>query len=395
MPLVSDLISFDSISIDARITKTFSYAVNAVQEGAAASLTSIGRKISDYSGTSEKHSIKRIDRLIGYEKLACVRNAFYRQFCCYFGQQKNPLLLVDWAHIDNNNWCLLRASVAFDGRAFTLYEQIYPERRMNSHGCHIAFLNKLKSCLPKECTPVICTDAGFKVPWFKEVEKLGWYWVGRIRGTVKCSIDKGDNWVTPNALYQRATTAKLESLPDMLISKEKRHPGRAVLFRGKQTTSKKKKKAKRPNCRTYQRHVKAHKDPWLLVSNLPEESFKDSNMVHFYKRRMTIEESFRDSKNEYYGLGLRRCKSRTVRRLQVILLILLVTQWELYIIGKAAENKGLHRYYQANTDTSRRVLSYCYLARRIMVSKAFDFTLEELRAALWELIALTGWEEGS
>lgn len=388
MPLVSDLISFDSISIDARVKKSFALAVNAVQEGAAVSLTAIGRKVSHFSDTSEKHTIKRIDRLIGYEKLADARNSFYQQFCGYFSGQKNPLILVDWAHIDNNKWCLLRASIAFDGRAFTLYEQIYPERKMNSHGCHIAFLNKLKHCLPKQCRPIICTDAGFKVRWFREVEKLGWCWIGRIRGTVKCSLDDGDTWETPNDLYERAT-GKPQVLPDMLISKGKKFRSRAVLFHDKKKVAKKRKRAKRPNCASYKRFVKAYKDPWLLASNLPPGEFTEIDMVNLYKRRMTIEESFRDSKNEYYGLGLRRCKSTTIKRLQVILLILLVAQWELYIIGKAAENKGLQKHYQANTTRERRVLSYCYLACRVILSNLYSFTQEELHSALSELVALT------
>lgn len=25
------------------------------------------------------------------------------------------------------------------------------------------------------------TDAGFRSPWFRAVEKLGWYWLGRLR----------------------------------------------------------------------------------------------------------------------------------------------------------------------------------------------------------------------
>lgn len=392
MPLVSNLISFDSISIDARIQKTFGFAVKSVQEGAAVSLTSIGRKASKFMGIAEKHAIKRIDRLIGYDTLASVRNEFYSQFCCFFSHLENPLILVDWAHIDNNRWCLLRASIALDGRAFTLYEQIYPEKNMNCHARHIEFLAELKSCLPEQCQPIICTDAGFKVPWFQEVEKYGWYWVGRIRGTVRLSPDDGDSWKTPKALYTEHTGA-LQVLPDMLISKASRHASRALVFKGgtEETAEQKtgrKKKANRAKCKDYLRHKKAYDDPWLLASNLPAEAFTADNIVNFYMRRMTIEESFRDSKNEYYGLGLRRCKSTTIKRLQVILLILLVAQWELYIIGKAAENKGLQRYYQANTIRHRRVLSYCFLACRIIENGVFSFTEEELMSALKQLIEI-------
>jgi hypothetical protein len=29
--------------------------------------------------------------------------------------------------------------------------------------------------------PIIVTDAGFKVPWFRQILKLGWDFVGRTR----------------------------------------------------------------------------------------------------------------------------------------------------------------------------------------------------------------------
>ena len=112
------------------------------------------------------------------------------------------------------------------------------------------------------------------------------------------------------------------------------------------------------------------------------------DLVNFYRRRMSIEESFRDSKNEYYGLGMRRCRSTTIKRLQVILLILLVAQWELYIIGRAAENKEPHKYYHAKTTRHKRVLSYCYLACRIIASGRYDLTQRELQEALRQLVEL-------
>ena len=255
MTLVSSLFSFDSISIDARVPKTFALAVKAVQEGAAVSLTSIGRQISGYVGISEKDAIKRIDRLVGNGKLACLRTEFYSQFCCYFASMKNPLILVDWAHIDDNRWCLLRASIAFDGRAFTLYEQLHPRNKMACPKCHVEFLNTLKMLLPEPCQPVICTDAGFKVPWFLEVEKLGWHWVGRVRGTVKLSFDEGDNWESLHTVYARKVK-KTHPLPDMLISKEHKFSSRAVLHGGKiqteeeesETEGKEQKEPPRPNC---------------------------------------------------------------------------------------------------------------------------------------------------
>ncbi|SFD65862.1 hypothetical protein SAMN02745724_05149, partial [Pseudoalteromonas denitrificans DSM 6059] len=89
------------------------------------------------------------------------------------------------------------------------------------------------------------------------------------------------------------------------------------------------------------------------------------------KRRMTIEEAFRDTKNEYYGLGLKRSRSNNIERLQALLLIALIAQYTLYLIGKAAEILKYHYHFQANTIKKRRVLSYCYLGKRILTHKNY------------------------
>jgi hypothetical protein len=39
---------------------------------------------------------------------------------------------------------------------------------------HKAFLQCLQQMLPAGCQPVIITDAGFRTPWFKQVEHAGW-----------------------------------------------------------------------------------------------------------------------------------------------------------------------------------------------------------------------------
>ncbi|WP_240931808.1 transposase, partial [Azotobacter chroococcum] len=38
------------------------------------------------------------------------------------------------------------------------------------------------------------------------------------------------------------------------------------------------------------------REPWLLASNLPEERWSAAQVVAIYKRRMQIEEGFRDLK---------------------------------------------------------------------------------------------------
>jgi hypothetical protein len=92
-----------------------------------------------------------------------------------------PIVLVDWSDIrEHKRIMALRASIAFNGRSITLYEKSYPLSEQCSKASHNGFLADLAKILPLHVTPLIVTDAGFKVPWYKEVEAHGWFWLSRI-----------------------------------------------------------------------------------------------------------------------------------------------------------------------------------------------------------------------
>ena len=65
---------------------------------------------------------------------------------------------------------MIRAALPIQGRAITIYEEVYPLSNHTSGKAHHHFLTHLAKVLPENVTPIICTDAGFKVPWCKEVD---------------------------------------------------------------------------------------------------------------------------------------------------------------------------------------------------------------------------------
>lgn len=65
---------------------------------------------------------------------------------------------------------VLRSSVALHGRSITLYEKSFPISDQCSKAAHDQFLADLASILPSDTTPLIVSDVGFKVPWYKSVE---------------------------------------------------------------------------------------------------------------------------------------------------------------------------------------------------------------------------------
>ncbi|KAA3490778.1 transposase, partial [Vibrio mimicus] len=92
-----------------------------------------------------------------------------------------PVVLIDWSDIrEHKRLMVLRASVALQGRSVTLYEKAFPLSMQCSKSAHDQFLSDLANILPSSVTPLIISDAGFKVPWYKSVEEHGWYWLSRV-----------------------------------------------------------------------------------------------------------------------------------------------------------------------------------------------------------------------
>ena len=87
---------------------------------------------------------------------------------------------------------------------------------------------------------------------------------------------------------------------------------------------------------------------------------------------MQIEENFRDDKSGHLGMGLEHSGSDSQCRLSNLVLIASLINFALTMAGICAEAEGLHRRFQANTVTTRRVLSFFYLGRRV-VKRARDF----------------------
>ena len=135
-------------------------------------VTAIGRGIQ--SAATEKSCIKRADRLLSNEAFQADIPLIYAALTKALVHTKQPLILIDWSNADNKKrHFILRASLALEGRSLTLLQDVKAVDDYNCPHVHQAFLLRLKASLPVDCRPVIVTDAGFKVPWLKQIRKLG------------------------------------------------------------------------------------------------------------------------------------------------------------------------------------------------------------------------------
>jgi len=367
--------------IHARRMATVVAVITAITKKNRLSLTSIGRALE--SRTFPKHDIKRVDRLLSNPLMWIDRHRFFAAMASsLLGTNPRPTILLDWTKC--GALYALVAAVPVGGRAIPIYLEVHPEKLLGNSRIQRRFLRALKRVLPEGVRPILVTDAGFQGPFFLDVQRLGWDFVGRLRGTGQVLTRQG--WIDLAGFYLRARlkaqsfglcrlyrTANSVEAQIVLarIPSKGRHPWtrRRTGLGGVPPST-----------------ITGSIDPWLLASSL---SHPPEQVVALYAKRMQIEETFRDAKNHRYGWSLRHVRCHSPERLQVLLLLASIAMAAVSLIGAAAAAAGRDRHYQANT-VRRRVLSDFVLgiavsARRDTVGLA---PFIHLALARWRVILL-------
>lgn len=360
---------------------TMTLACRALLNSKALTLTELGRNLPTKSRA--KHNIKRMDRLLGNRHLHHERLAVYRwhaSFIC--SGNPMPVILVDWSDIrEQKRLVALRASVALQGRSVTLYERAFPLEEQCSKAAHDRFLSELASILPANVVPLIVSDAGFKVPWYKSVEDHGWYWLSRVRGKVRFADIGAQNWQPISKLHSQASS-RAKSLGDKKLTQGNPINCQIVLYKSL-PKGRKNQRSTRTNCHHPSPKVysASAKEPWVLATNFPPAARTPKQLVKLYAKRMQVEETFRDLKSPVYGLGLRQSRTNSPARFDIILLIALMLQFMFWLTGLHAQGQGWDRHFQANTIRTRNVLSTVRLGLEVMRRPDYEVSTQELLAA--------------
>jgi len=210
---------------------------------------------------------------------------------------QRPVVIIDWSDVvDGHEQLILTAAVPMGGRALPIYEEVHPLRRYNSPRTHRLFLKRLAQIIPADRCPIIVTDAGFRDPWFRQVEALGWDWVGRIRNKAKYSLDEGANWAYTTRLYLKATQ-RIQHLGWGWLSAKNPYGCSLYLVKKYHRGRGRPRKAHGAHVHAV-RCRKLYKDPWLLASSLEHSRGAGKRIVKLYALRMQIEETFRKASPE-------------------------------------------------------------------------------------------------
>ncbi len=384
--IIQDLLDAECPQIHAKRRRCLAVMADAARDG---ELTLMGMSRSLPQGTSIRQRIKRCDRLMSNKKLNDEILPIYAAMARrVIAPSSQPAIIVDWSDLRaDQSRQLLRAALMVRGRAVVLYEEVHPRKDYTKPKVHRRFLQRLQSILPPMSRPVIVTDAGFRAPWFKMVERIGWAWIGRIRNrdmVRPCGSEQP--WQGCKSLYTKANKnpkdlghfdyVRSNTVACRLVLIKKRPKGRH-----QKTLA-----GKRSRSRQSLKNAAGQIEPWLLAVSPQLASLNAAQIVELYGGRMQIEQSFRDLKNPRWGLALSHTQTRNPKRLAVLLLIGALAIYALWLIGLAARASGYCIEY-GSRKKAKSTLSVISLAQwwlreegstRAIMRRRIRFALEEL-----------------
>ena len=335
--------------MDPRRLRTLALAVQALLAGRRLVLMDLARSFP--GARRVRAPLKRLDRLLGNPHLHAVVEHFYGGLTHWLVRQPQPLIVVDWSDLRaDQSLQLLRAALAVGGRSLTLYEQIYPQRLLGSARAERQFLRRLSALLPAGTTPVIVTDAGFRQRWFRDLRRLGWDYVGRVRGRVTACVVPG-TWQPLRTLYAAAHTTP-QTFGDAKLWRSRPWSCRLLLVRRPRRGRQAKTLFGQPRRSRRSRKAAARaRDPWLLATSLDAAP---ARIIALYAQRMQIEQSFRDLKSSRYGVAFELSLTRSAARLGVLLLLLALATFVAWIAGLICTARHLEAHCVPQPNQARR-----------------------------------------
>jgi hypothetical protein len=129
------------------------------------------------------------------------------------------------------------------------------------------------------------------------------------------------------------------------------------------------------------------KEAWCLATSRAD--MRATEVTRLYGKRFTIEETFRDTKDVHFGMGLKATHIGDSSRRDRLLLLGAVAHALLTLLGDAGERAGLDRLLKTNTSKKRQLSLYnqgCFWydalpnmpdERLIPLMQAFDASLRE------------------
>jgi len=315
--------------LHARQVLSLAYGVLGVIHVASLAIAAIGTGLAMARGLLPKHAIKQVDRLLSNLKIE-PEILMSKWVSFVIGARDEVIIAMDWTEFDPDNHSTIALYLLTGhGRATPLLWQTVSKAalkdRRNDH--EDALLARLHAMLPQGVRVTIIADRGFGDHKLYELLKgqLGWDYIIRFREIIQVTSAQGERRPAREWLHPRGRAKMMRDV-------EVTHAGAAVPA-------------------VVLVHAKNMKDPWCLATSRTD--LTAAQVVRLYGKRFTIEETFRDQKDNHYGMGLYATHIKDTARRDRLLLLAAMAHALLTMLGAACEETGLDQMLRANTVKRR------------------------------------------
>jgi hypothetical protein len=336
-------------SLHAKRIQSIANAVLGVIHAVSLSIHAIGAGLAIARGLNPKHAIKQVDRLLSNPGID-VWGLFAYWVPHVIGASKEIVVALDWTSFDADGHSTVALYlVTRHGRATPLVWQTVENRRLKARRNQYEddVLLRLHQVLPAGVQVTILADRGFgDQKLYALLKDLQFHFIIRFRGNVTVRSATGE-WRAASAWVP--TNGRIRQIRDAHVTDDAYALNSVVCVKARGMTT-----------------------PWCLAVHGP---FTGAGAVKLYGRRFTIEETFRDTKDPRYGLGLSATHVRDTGRRDRLLLLCAMAMSLLTLLGAAGESLGMDRMLKANTVKTRthsllRQGAYYYAAIPMMKAEA-------------------------
>jgi hypothetical protein len=308
--------------------RSLANGVAGVLNASRVSIAAVGRSIAALRKIQDKSGVKQLDRLLSNEgvRLEEVIPLWIRHVV---GTTPDIVVAIDWTDFDPDDHTTLCVSlITTHGRATPLAWRTVKKSTLATRrtGLELEMIQDLHRWLPESVKVTLLGDRAFGYEELYELlGGLGWDYVLRFRENIMVAEPGAEAVAASKLVPPRGRVRKIQG---------------ARVTRGL---------AEIPAVVLVKRA--GMKEAWCLATSL---ATADANeIVKAYSRRFTIEETFRDTKDLTFGLGLRATHIRGAQRRDRMLFLVAVAHTLLTLLGVAGEACGLDRTLKTNTSAKR------------------------------------------
>lgn len=296
--------------------------LHAAQAGVAV----IGRGLACARGLRHKHAIKQVDRLLSNPRLDPVEltPAWVRYV---LAQRTEIVVALDWTEFaPDGHSTIVLSMITKGGRTTPLLWKSVPSENIQRIAAEDELLERLRAAIPESVRMTVVADRGFGTrDCYSFLEALGIDYIIRFKESTRVTSFDGD--ARPAKEYV-PKNGRAGSVPNARVTADEKPVAQVVCKR-----------------------AAGMKQAWCLATSRAD--LLPSEIVNLYALRFTIEERFRDTRNEHLGMGLSAVRIKSCDRRDRLLLLLALAQVLLHLLGAAGESLGMDRYLKANTRPGR------------------------------------------